>query len=141
VAIDITWNAATVSVRASMLLLYIRIFVVRSFGMICWTLIAVNMAMLVSVILVVCLICRPIAYSFDKTIPDGHCGDLLKFELYTAILNLIMDSIIVILPMPMLWRLQMQTKKKIGLIIVLGMGAMSVPAASSREICIRAHTI
>ncbi len=109
--------------------------------MICWTLIAVNMAMLVSVILVVCLICKPIAYSFDKTIPDGHCGDLSKFELYTAILNLIMDSIIVILPMPMLWRLQMQTKKKIGLIIVLGMGAMSVPAASSREICIRAHTI
>ena len=92
--------------------------------MICWILIAANMAMLISVILLVCLICNPIAYIFDKTIPDGHCGDLLQFELYTSISNLTMDAITVILPMPIHWRLQMQTKKKIGLTIVLGMGAM-----------------
>lgn len=82
------------------------------------------MAMLISVILLVCLICNPIVYIFDKTIPDGHFGGLLQFELYTSIFNLTMDAITVILPMPMHWRLQMQTKKKIGLTIVLGMGAM-----------------
>lgn len=107
-----------------MLLFYIRIFAVRRFRMICWAFVALNLATLLSVILGTCLICRPITYSFDKSIPNGHCGDLLGFEMYTTICNMISDSIIVTLPMPMLWGLQMQTKKKIGLSFVLGMGAL-----------------
>ena len=96
--------------------------------MICWILVAANMAILISVILLVCLICNPIAYIFDKKIPDGHCGGLLQFELYTSISNLTMDAITVIVPMPMHWRLQMQIKMKTGLTIVLRMGAMWVSA-------------
>ena len=41
--------------------------------MICLILVVANMAMLISVILLVCLICNPIAYIFDKMTPDRHC--------------------------------------------------------------------
>jgi hypothetical protein len=63
-------------------------------------------------------------YILDKTIPNGHCGDLASFGLYTAITTLISDAMVVVLPMPMLWRLQMETKRKIGLSVVFGMGIM-----------------
>ena len=109
-----------------MLLLYIRIFATRSFRLICWSFVAINVANLISVILSVLLICDPILYSYDRTIPGGRCGDLTKFQLYTAIFNLLADFIIVVLPMPMLWRLQMQRKRKIGITLVFGMGFMSV---------------
>ena len=82
------------------------------------------MATLVSILLATLLICSPVTYSFDKTTPGGHCGDLTSFELYTAILNLVLDFIIVTLPMPMLWSLQMRTKQKVGISIVLGIGIM-----------------
>lgn len=84
------------------------------------------MATLISVLLSAFLICSPITYSFDKSTPGGHCGDLARFELYTTILGLVFDFIIVILPMPMLWSLQMETRKKTGISIVLGMGIMLV---------------
>ena len=76
---------------------------------------AINIAGLVSVVLGTCLICQPISYAVDKTIPDGHCGNLVAFEEYTAILTVILDIMIIVLPLPILWKLQMRTKRKIEL--------------------------
>ena len=122
VAIEITWNAACVAVRISMTLLYIRLFITRTFRRVCWSVIALNVVNLIAIIIASCAICRPIAYSFDKTIVEGTCGHIIIFEHYTAGMSLVTDAIIVILPMPMLWRLQMSLKRKIQLSCVLGMG-------------------
>jgi hypothetical protein len=65
-----------------MLLFYIRIFAVRRFRMICWAIVAFNIAHLISIIFSTCFICRSMMYRFDKTIPNGHCGDLVSFGLY-----------------------------------------------------------
>jgi hypothetical protein len=107
-----------------MLLFYIRIFAIRGFRHTCWAIVGLNAMIFASVVIATCLICRPITYSFDKTSPNGECGDLDRFEQYIAIINMIADSIIVILPMPMLWRLQMDTKKKVGISILLGLGVL-----------------
>ena len=91
--------------------------------MICWIIAAFNIASLIAVIFSICLICRPYSYSFLKT-GDGYCGNLVSLDTYTAVWNLIADTVIVVLPMPMLWGLQLQTKKQVGLSIVFGVGAM-----------------
>lgn len=124
IPLGIVWMAAAVSVRVSIILFCVQIFPVRRFKIICWILVAVNIAGLVSVVLGLCLICKPIHYAFDKTIPGGHCGNLTAFGLYPAILSLILDLMIVVLPLPILWKLQMQTKRKIELSVVFGMGLM-----------------
>lgn len=122
IAMEIVWNAASTFIRISMLLLYIRIFAISWFRILCWAILVVNILAMISTILATCLICRPIMYSFDKTIPNGHCGDVFSFENYTALLSFILNLIIVLLPMPMLWGLPLQKNKKIGLSIVFGMG-------------------
>ncbi len=122
IAGEIIWMAAAVSARISIILLCFRIFVIPRFQMICWVLVAINIAGLISVVLSTCLICRPISYSFDKTIPGGRCGDLEAFEIYTAVFSLLLDSTVFILPIPVLWKLQMQRKRKIELSIVFGIG-------------------
>lgn len=114
-----------------MLLLYIRIFAIPWFRTLCWAVLILNVLAMISIILGTCLICRPIMYSFDKTIPNGHCGDLFSFENYTAIMSVILDFIVVLLPMPMLWGLQLQRKKRIGLSIVFGMGITYVSLGRS----------
>ena len=107
-----------------MILLYIRIFAIPTFRYVCWSVIGLNAAIFLSIFLGTLLICRPISYSFVKTIPNGTCGSLSSFELYTAIMNLMMDLIVVVLPLPMLWRLHMSSRKKIQLTFVFGMGAV-----------------
>ena len=53
------------------------------------------------------LLCRPFAFNWDKTIPDGVCGGTGHTLLGIAIVNLVIDISLVALPMPILWERQM----------------------------------
>ena len=70
------------------------------------------------------LICRPVAFNWDKSIKGGHCITGTGPYLSAAIISMSTDVIIVILPMPMLWGLQMPISKKLALTIIFGMGAL-----------------
>ncbi len=67
------------------------------------------------------LICRPIALNWDKTL-KGHCGDTTSQEIASASINMVLDLSIVILPMPVLWGLQLPLRKKVWLSGVLSIG-------------------
>ena len=67
-------------------------------------------------------ICQPISYFWDKS-QNGHCGNQVALYLAGGIFNLILDVTVVILPMPMLWGLQMAKKKKAALTGAFGLGA------------------
>lgn len=70
-------------------------------------------------------ICRPMKYNWTPG-PEAlaNCGNLNMKFLLSAVFNLILDVGILILPMPMLWRLQMNTTKKIALSVVFGLGIL-----------------
>lgn len=67
-------------------------------------------------------ICRPIAFNWDKTIVGGTCGNIPQYYLSTGIVNLLLDVFVVVLPMPMLWGLQMKLSRKVGLTFIFGLG-------------------
>ncbi|KAL4941179.1 hypothetical protein BDV06DRAFT_229847 [Aspergillus oleicola] len=54
-------------------------------------------------------------FHWDRTIEGGYCGDSSKMQLSTAIVNMILDFLIVILPLPVLWQLQISLKRKVVL--------------------------
>ncbi|KAL8706966.1 MAG: hypothetical protein Q9201_000014 [Fulgogasparrea decipioides] len=122
VALNIIWYSAVTAVRCSLLLFYIQVFSVRHFRNVCWVVLALNLASMIAVILSTALICHPVAYQFNRTIPGGHCGNLSTFQRFMAVWNLLADATMVALPMPVLWKLQMQARKKLELSIVFGMG-------------------
>ncbi|KAL8650451.1 MAG: hypothetical protein Q9210_003812 [Variospora velana] len=67
------------------------------------------------------LICQPIALNWDKTL-DGECGSTLGLEITFAAVNMVIDAAIVFLPTPVIWRLQMPVKRKIGVSCMFGLG-------------------
>lgn len=70
-------------------------------------------------------ICRPFhRYWVEEA--QGHCGDIQLGIIAAAVVNLILDFLVVFLPMPMVWKLKMPASKKIGVSVVFGMGAVSV---------------
>ena len=115
------WAVAVTCIRASVVALYIRIFRTRSFRVTCYIVHCINVVFFVTAILAACLLCRPIARYWDLSV-RGTCGDEVSTDLYLGIVNLLLDILIVILPMPVLWGLQMAVNKKVMLSGMFGLG-------------------
>lgn len=118
----IFWAVAVTLIRSSIILLYIRIFPARSFRFTCYAVLTLNAAFSIGAILTDCLICLPIACNWDFSTSCSSCGDQRIFELINAVFNLLLDITVVVLPMPLLWGLQMPVSKKVILSGMFGLG-------------------
>ncbi|KAF2963906.1 hypothetical protein GQX73_g9654 [Xylaria multiplex] len=64
----------------------------------------------------------PVAQKWDKTIINGYCGDEATAELAAAAFNVALDIVIVALPLPVVWHLQLRTHKKVAVTTTFGLG-------------------
>lgn len=85
---------------------------------------ALTICYFVSVLLEAFLMCHPVAYTWNKSVAKGSCTNLNLAYLLAGITNLLIDALVVILPMPMLWGLQLPLSKKLGLAGMFGLGSM-----------------
>lgn len=92
--------------------------------MACYGALLLNLTFLTATVLADCLICRPIRYRWDFAIKGASCGDETKLGLFIAIVNFLQDVIVVVLPMPILWNLQMAVSRKAGLTGMFGIGIL-----------------
>lgn len=77
-------------------------------------------------------ICWPIAHYWDDSIP-GSCLDQPKIFLTDTAIAIVTDFIILLLPIPLIWRLHMPVRKKVKVAIMLGAGGAAVAVACYRE--------
>lgn len=111
-------------IKISIVHLYGQIFRKRWFRMTTYLLMALSVMYSVSATLEIFLVCQPLAFSWNTSIPGGHCGNLKKAWLAVAVANLLIDLAIVLLPLPVLWGLQMNTKRKLALSGIFSIGVM-----------------
>lgn len=86
-------------------------------------------AMGIALTLAMLLHCIPIhrAWSIDPTIewgPDSKCVNYQALLYAQAILNLVTDLVVYVLPMKLLWSLKLPVMRRIGLCMLFGLGAM-----------------
>lgn len=99
-------------IKISILLLYHRIFIVPRFQRVVKASIVFMVLYLVSTLLVDFMVCIPVRAYWDTTI-KGRCIDRIKYYIVTAALNIFTDFWILILPMPMVWKLQISLRQKL----------------------------
>lgn len=75
------------------------------------------------VFLEVFLICRPMAVDWNAQI-DGTCGDQIISYLVLEVLGLLLDFTVLIVPLPCIWRLQMERAKKMSVSTLLSVGVL-----------------
>lgn len=68
--------------------------------------------------------CTPIAFAYDKTIPNGTCRNQALTGSISAVLSLIGDIYIVLLPLPVLWQLKINTRRKVAVIGIFLLGSL-----------------
>lgn len=71
--------------------------------------------------------CQPVAYYWNKSIPNGSCVSNRTYmiqNIATAIMALLTDVAILLVPMPAILRLKLQKRRKFAVISVFSMGSM-----------------
>ncbi len=133
---QVTYKAAINLVKCCILLLYLRLFqVVRWFRFSCWALLTVVTMYCTASILVTVFQCRPLIRAFDKDTP-GTCIDTAKFWFANAGFSIATDVIILMLPMPLVWKLEVPMAQKIALVAVFAVGIFAVITS-----CLRVTTL
>ncbi|KAK7728914.1 hypothetical protein SLS57_002146 [Botryosphaeria dothidea] len=125
--------------KLAFLLLYLRVFQIHSFRVICLWSIAIIVTGSFSFIMATLLECIPIAYNWNRKI-DGHCINNSAFRWSWAAFNTVTDVWVALLPMPFIQRLQMTRTKKIGLIILFALGLFVCVASAIRMKALVAST-
>jgi hypothetical protein len=114
-------------VKAAILREWVRLFVPTgtrgAFFWACHAILWFNVLFYSAILIAADLACTPFAKIWDKTL-DGVCLDEKSVEVMSATVNLISDVLILVLPQPIIWKLNMSTQRKIGISIVFTIGIL-----------------
>jgi hypothetical protein len=93
-----------------------------------WTLVALTLTVLANIvayILAALCNCRPIAATWDKSI-DGQCGDRRMVYSMTSLPNIVTDLAIILIPIPIISKLKMSRRVKLGVLATFLTGSVYV---------------
>lgn len=109
--------------RSSILFFYRRIFVSQVFLGIVWIVLGMVLGFFIGCSVAAVFGCQPVSYYWNSD-QDGHCMNEILFYRLNGIINLSLDLLVLILPLPLLWQLQMYTRKKIALSLIFSLGLL-----------------
>ena len=103
--------------KCAILLLYIRVFttIKRTFTITSWLVGFFVIMTGIANIFGAVFQCSPVAYAWDKSIPRGNCMDIVAFSRYMAIPNVVTGAVMLIMPLPVVWNLNIDVSAKIAL--------------------------
>jgi hypothetical protein len=117
------FDSGTAIAKTSALFFYARIFGVvnTTFKYALWTVHALNLFWLVGFLFAVGFECTPVEKAWKPSLP-GKCANTGVLWLASGIISLFIDILILLMPLPMLWKLRMRMTRKIQVIIVFVCG-------------------
>ena len=127
IASDALWTAANTSIKVSIVHFLITIFGSnKTFLKIAYAVTVLVSAFGLALILGDVFTCRPLSKVWHPRRP-GVCEKTYPYLIYISSCNMATDLIIIILPMPMIWGMQMATRRKIELTVIFALGSMYAP--------------
>ena len=110
--------------KISTLFLYLQIFTTRPYRMAAYMIMSVIVTNLLIGIILASVICQPFAYQWDKSIHGGRCLNISKFYQWITFPNILTDIAMLLLPLPVIYRLQKSRIQRIGLLLTFLTGSV-----------------
>ncbi|RMY70277.1 hypothetical protein D0863_05897 [Hortaea werneckii] len=115
--------ALTVSVtKASILMQYLRIFSAPRVRIACYILLVSLLPAVCWAVLGGTLLCRPVRKLWDPQVQGGACMSAEKYWVSVAGLDIGLDGLVLVLPLPGIWGLRLPRRQKGGLVVVFLLG-------------------
>ncbi|KAI9734359.1 MAG: hypothetical protein M1834_002465 [Cirrosporium novae-zelandiae] len=122
-------------VKASLLVFLRRIFPQRSLKLATSGILIFLALFTLSGCLVLAFQCSPVRAAYDKTILDAKCMSthtLFSITMFQAVTMFITDIVILIIPIPIIWKLNMPLKKQLAVMTMFGSGIIAILAGIIR---------
>jgi hypothetical protein len=118
-----TYKISINTTKASILLLYLRIFVQKRFRMACWILLGFVTLFGIATTLASVFQCTPIARTWNKSI-KGVCVNTTIFWYANAGFSIVGDLVLLALPMPILYNLKLPLNQRLAVMLVFSLGTL-----------------
>ncbi|KAG8534136.1 uncharacterized protein KY384_000980 [Bacidia gigantensis] len=136
---EVVYNFAMLCIKYSILCLYYRIFFVsRGFTIAVWVIGAFVMGYSIAQTFAAIFQCTPVPALWDPY-THGHCIDTSLAATVMAAFNVATDFAILILPMPILWQMQIPSRRKLQIMGIFLLGGFVCVASVYR--CVVIHTL
>lgn len=113
------------AIKTSFCLFYLKIFPGKVFKILCYCVLVVIVGETISDFFVVIFQCWPVAKAWDASGNlEGRCLELLNFFYISFAVRLVTDVALIVLPIPQLLQLKISIGKRVGLIVMFGLGAL-----------------
>lgn len=114
--------------KISILCFYLRVFPKKEFRIATFVTIGLNVAYLIVFVLISVFQCNPLkgAYLRWDAEHDYHCNNINAQGWAAAIVNMILDIIVMVLPLRELYGLNLSMRKKIGPLCMFSLGILYV---------------
>jgi hypothetical protein len=109
--------------------LYTQIFTTRKFKLIVYAMMGVTASYAIIFIPIFLTHCFPMsaAWDPDPVVQMTKCRPISRQEFASVSINMALDLAVVILPLPVVWGLQIPTRKKIFVSVMFSLGLMYAP--------------
>lgn len=95
----------------------------RPYRIAIWSLLTVVVLFAISTTIAGIFQCVPVDKAWDKK-KHGHCYNLVDAWYTNAVFSIVTDLLILVMPMHMVWQLQVHTRQKLLLGCVFGLGGL-----------------
>ncbi|KAH8702538.1 hypothetical protein BGW36DRAFT_424810 [Talaromyces proteolyticus] len=113
--------------KIAILVLYLRIFMDHRVRIATWVVLGIVIGHFVFTgIIATFTICQPFAFKWDKSIPGGHCANLMAAYKYISIPNIVTDLAILALPYSTLRQLHTDKIQKYGIFVTFMAGGLGI---------------
>ena len=109
--------------KASVLLLYFRIFVQKRFRQCVQVMLGLVTAWTITFFLTNLFACRPVT-ALVEPFYGNKCVDTISMWYAGSVSDIILDLLILLMPIPVVWQLHLPTKQKIGVLAMFFLGTV-----------------
>ncbi|KAL8724087.1 MAG: hypothetical protein Q9166_008138 [cf. Caloplaca sp. 2 TL-2023] len=122
-ATQVLFGCSITATKVSILFFYNRLFPFRTFYVVSLITGIASTLWWVGLMLTAFLHCRPLAYYWDRSIPNGYCvnDNLIGYSITSV--NIVTDLIVLILPIPWLWGMNMAIPKRMAVVGLFVLGS------------------
>lgn len=123
---DVLFSLATFFAKCSILLLYLRVFApLKWFRYTIWSTIVFMFGVYWCYVGVNAGLCAPLpGKSWASPASLTECEKQETYAIIHGASNVVIDILILVLPLPIVWKLQMRRSKRLGVLAVFGTGGM-----------------
>ncbi|KND95322.1 hypothetical protein TOPH_00002 [Tolypocladium ophioglossoides CBS 100239] len=131
------WNLGWTKI--SLLLMYYRIFHVPYFKKMAWVVGVFVWVWVICITFLFIFICVPVQKLWYPDLP-GHCIDQVGTWISNAASTILTDLVILLMPIPQIWKLQLRKTEKVGLTVAFSLGFFVVFASAYRTSVLFTYT-